>query len=438
MPPATATATASSSRDDLYRAASTTTIAAGAPDSWYLPCAGRAVARLSSAAAATAATRCDGKWFKDNSCSVADLDECVDLLDMPASVLHYTSDLHYSPHAHTLQQHTYNQHHQHSAAHDKRRAPLHHCFQPSTSAPSSPEPPAFCSAPRNSTSYLLQRYRYRSGAPLASRSSSSSCKGNACAYAMANSYTPSFAAGNDDEEAASAKDANVHPLAKRALRRAHRQQQAQAQRQQQQQQHTATFYCDDDLLTACSSSADDDDDDDTSSSGEDYDDNSDDYCDNGQPRMDWRTSSNAGLTDSVFLLNELSTESAPPEYKWNANDEQHLIATNMGNNNANNFGHNANNNNNFLTLEELKSARNSCWLCGCNWQQDHASLDCTECGGYALSRPCPTCDGKCKQIWKRNISATHDHHRALWVGSCSIADTAAAAAAAPSDAACCR
>lgn len=72
----------------------------------------------------------------------------------------------------------------------------------------------------------------------------------------------------------------------------------------------------------------------------------------------------------------------------------------------------------YLTIEELRLARNSCWLCGCNWQQDHVSLDCSECGGYSLTRPCPSCDGDCKQIWKRNINETHDNHRATWVGQC--------------------
>lgn len=75
----------------------------------------------------------------------------------------------------------------------------------------------------------------------------------------------------------------------------------------------------------------------------------------------------------------------------------------------------------YLTIEELKSARTSCWLCGCNWQQDHVSLDCPECGGYALSRPCPSCDGQCKQMWTRNINGTHDRHKASWVGECTIA-----------------
>lgn len=72
----------------------------------------------------------------------------------------------------------------------------------------------------------------------------------------------------------------------------------------------------------------------------------------------------------------------------------------------------------YLTIEELRTARNSCWLCGCNWQQDHVSLDCPECDGYALSRPCPKCDGECKQIWRRNLNNTHDRHKASWIGQC--------------------
>lgn len=74
----------------------------------------------------------------------------------------------------------------------------------------------------------------------------------------------------------------------------------------------------------------------------------------------------------------------------------------------------------YLTIEELKLTLNSCWLCGCNWQEDHVSLDCPECGGYAMSRPCPSCDGKCQQIWTRNITGTHDRHKATWNGQCSM------------------
>lgn len=43
--------------------------------------------------------------------------------------------------------------------------------------------------------------------------------------------------------------------------------------------------------------------------------------------------------------------------------------------------------------------------CGVSWQEDHVSLDCSECGGYAMQRPCPNCEGKCQSIWRRNLVA---------------------------------
>lgn len=82
------------------------------------------------------------------------------------------------------------------------------------------------------------------------------------------------------------------------------------------------------------------------------------------------------------------------------------------------YNHQSNYQQHYLTIEDIKSTRNSCWLCGCNWLEDHVSLDCPECDGYALNRPCPNCDGKCQQTWTRNISATHDKHKALWIGQC--------------------
>lgn len=43
--------------------------------------------------------------------------------------------------------------------------------------------------------------------------------------------------------------------------------------------------------------------------------------------------------------------------------------------------------------------------CGVSWQQDHVSLDCRECGGYAMARPCPDCNGTCQSEWRRNLAA---------------------------------
>jgi hypothetical protein len=42
--------------------------------------------------------------------------------------------------------------------------------------------------------------------------------------------------------------------------------------------------------------------------------------------------------------------------------------------------------------------------CGVSWHEDHVSLDCRECGGYSLERPCPLCDGRCNSVWKRDLT----------------------------------
>ena len=40
----------------------------------------------------------------------------------------------------------------------------------------------------------------------------------------------------------------------------------------------------------------------------------------------------------------------------------------------------------------------SCW-----YEGDYGSPNCVECGGYALERPCPICNGRCGRLWKRDI-----------------------------------
>ncbi|XP_064480748.1 protein pinocchio-like isoform X1 [Ornithodoros turicata] len=71
-----------------------------------------------------------------------------------------------------------------------------------------------------------------------------------------------------------------------------------------------------------------------------------------------------------------------------------------------------------LTLEDLKLQYNSCFTCGVSWYEDHVSLDCSECGGYAMQRPCLACGGRCNGIWSRNLAASHEHRRAQWEGEC--------------------
>ncbi|EEB19518.1 conserved hypothetical protein [Pediculus humanus corporis] len=73
-----------------------------------------------------------------------------------------------------------------------------------------------------------------------------------------------------------------------------------------------------------------------------------------------------------------------------------------------------------LSIEELRLQLNSCFTCGVSWQDEHVSLDCSECGGYSLVRPCPTCEGRCDSIWKRDLTMTHASGKARWEGKCGL------------------
>nr|CAD7260248.1 unnamed protein product [Timema shepardi] len=61
-----------------------------------------------------------------------------------------------------------------------------------------------------------------------------------------------------------------------------------------------------------------------------------------------------------------------------------------------------------LSIEELRLQLNSCFTCGVSWHDEHVSLDCRECGGYSLERPCPLCDGRCNSVWKRDLTMLAD------------------------------
>ncbi|KAG8176358.1 hypothetical protein JTE90_006148 [Oedothorax gibbosus] len=74
----------------------------------------------------------------------------------------------------------------------------------------------------------------------------------------------------------------------------------------------------------------------------------------------------------------------------------------------------------MLTLEGLRREYNSCSNCGVCWYDDHVSLDCGECGGYAMHRPCPTCNGQCGNVWRRDVNKSHVSKHAEWHGSCSL------------------
>ncbi|KAG7209285.1 hypothetical protein KM043_015399 [Ampulex compressa] len=74
----------------------------------------------------------------------------------------------------------------------------------------------------------------------------------------------------------------------------------------------------------------------------------------------------------------------------------------------------------ILTIEELRAQLNSCFTCGVSWSEEHVSLDCSECGGYSLQRPCPLCDGRCRTAWKRDLTMSHASGKARWTGECGL------------------
>lgn len=76
-----------------------------------------------------------------------------------------------------------------------------------------------------------------------------------------------------------------------------------------------------------------------------------------------------------------------------------------------------------MTIEELRLQMTSCFTCGVSWTEDHVSLDCSECGGYALERPCPSCDGSCGAMWKRDLNKSHGSSKAHWEGECKRSST---------------
>ncbi|CAB3385633.1 Hypothetical predicted protein [Cloeon dipterum] len=73
----------------------------------------------------------------------------------------------------------------------------------------------------------------------------------------------------------------------------------------------------------------------------------------------------------------------------------------------------------YLSIESLRSHLSSCFTCGVSWVEEHVSLDCPECGGYSMERPCPNCDGNCEATWTRDFASSHASGKARWEGVCS-------------------
>ncbi|XP_043235389.1 uncharacterized protein LOC122393670 isoform X2 [Amphibalanus amphitrite] len=72
----------------------------------------------------------------------------------------------------------------------------------------------------------------------------------------------------------------------------------------------------------------------------------------------------------------------------------------------------------MLTIEDLKDYNSNCLTCGVSWRNEEASLDCNECGGYPLRRPCPECCGQCGAVWERDLTKSHDKALAAFSGVC--------------------
>uniref|UniRef100_A0A1B6FP82 Protein pinocchio n=1 Tax=Cuerna arida TaxID=1464854 RepID=A0A1B6FP82_9HEMI len=73
-----------------------------------------------------------------------------------------------------------------------------------------------------------------------------------------------------------------------------------------------------------------------------------------------------------------------------------------------------------LSIEELREQIYSCFTCGVRWLEDQVCLDCKECGGYSLERPCLRCDGNCDALWKRDLTMSHACGKARWNGQCQL------------------
>lgn len=74
----------------------------------------------------------------------------------------------------------------------------------------------------------------------------------------------------------------------------------------------------------------------------------------------------------------------------------------------------------LLHSKEYLQRYTRCTLCWSIWCENMCTSSCMECGGYAMERPCPICQGRCGQIWKRDVEMSHSNNEAHWEGSCGL------------------
>lgn len=67
------------------------------------------------------------------------------------------------------------------------------------------------------------------------------------------------------------------------------------------------------------------------------------------------------------------------------------------------------------------TASAACTACGADWRAGEAGRNCPICDGYALTRPCPICHGRCGAPWRRAIVDSNDAGEPVWIGACARA-----------------
>jgi hypothetical protein len=77
----------------------------------------------------------------------------------------------------------------------------------------------------------------------------------------------------------------------------------------------------------------------------------------------------------------------------------------------------------FALIRRPGAPRSSvyCTSCGADWGAGGWSDGCEECGGGAMSRDCPLCQGRCGTIAQRAVIDSNDERCAHWIGACGLA-----------------
>lgn len=68
----------------------------------------------------------------------------------------------------------------------------------------------------------------------------------------------------------------------------------------------------------------------------------------------------------------------------------------------------------------MSSEEYICYLCDSNWSKGEFTEHCDLCGGGALEKPCPVCEGKCGAKWKRMVLDSLDSGESHWIMNCGL------------------